>query len=310
MTEVKEAIENTATSPVVEAPAAPAPPVDKPVDASAPASPEKDKASEQAPVAEGPSDDWRVKGANGDDKLLKRLERFNSPADVFKSYVEMEKKLSSAKIRNELPKDATPEQLTAWRKAEGLPLEPKDYDLTLDNGVVIGEDDRPMVDKFLANMHDKNAPPSAVKAALTTYYDLVEEAKQARAKADADAQAASRQELMKEWGPEYQANFNNLQAMLEQAPSSVREKLEGARMADGTPLGYDPDMVRWMAGQARELYPLATIAPGGGSAAYDALKAEMKAIEAKQHTTDYTAADRARYVELVGMEMKHKSRGA
>ena len=64
------------------------------------------------PVAEPPADwnpDWREKIAKGDEKMLKRLSRFASPAALAESYVQVSSKLSQS--RPLLGKDANDEQI-------------------------------------------------------------------------------------------------------------------------------------------------------------------------------------------------------
>ena len=79
--------------------------------------PEGDPAA--TPPVQDWSDDWRSKMAGGDAKEAKRLERFASPKEVFKSYRAFETRLSSGELKSALPKDAKPEQLTAWRAENG-----------------------------------------------------------------------------------------------------------------------------------------------------------------------------------------------
>src|SRR3546814_3644725 len=55
-----------------------------------------------------------------------------------------------------LPIYATPEQIAEWRKEQGIPEKPEDYDLKFDNGLVIGEADKPLVAEFLKASHATN----------------------------------------------------------------------------------------------------------------------------------------------------------
>ena len=81
--------------------------------------PEGDLAA--TPPVQDWSDDWRSKMAGGDAKEAKRLERFASPKEVFKSYRAFETRLSSGELKSAMPKDAKPENLTAWRAENGIP---------------------------------------------------------------------------------------------------------------------------------------------------------------------------------------------
>lgn len=123
-------------APVDPKPADPAPadlaPVDPPAD----------------PVAGDWPEDWRSKAAGGDEKLMKFLERYNSPKAVVGALVDARKLISQGV--NRPPKaDATPEEVAAWRAENGIPEKPDGYEVSLPDGFVIGEADKPVVDSFL-----------------------------------------------------------------------------------------------------------------------------------------------------------------
>ena len=92
-------------------------------------------------------------------KELERLKRFNSPNEVYKSNRELESRMSSGEFKRPLPKDATPEQLSAWRKENGIPEKAEEYfpKIKMKDGLVIGEQDKPYVNKFLESLHGTNA---------------------------------------------------------------------------------------------------------------------------------------------------------
>lgn len=95
-------------------------------------------------------DNWRDMMAGGDEKFRKQLERYQSPADVGKKGRELEAKLSSGEYRRDLPRDATPEQLAEWKRERGLPEGVEGYldNLMLPDGVVLGENDKPVASGF------------------------------------------------------------------------------------------------------------------------------------------------------------------
>src|SRR5688572_23894721 len=90
--------------------------------------------------------DWRQKLAGEDKKTLERLGRMASPADLLKSYRALEQKISAGELKKGLPENATPEQVAEWRREQGLPEKPEGYleNLSLPDGVVLGEADKPM----------------------------------------------------------------------------------------------------------------------------------------------------------------------
>lgn len=254
-------------------------------------------------------DDWRVKLSAGDEKELKRLERFSSPTEVYKAYREIEKKISAGPQKNELPKDATAEQVSAWRKDNGIPETPDGYDTSLKD-IVIGEDDKPLVSEFLKEMHSSNAKPEVVKSALSAYYKIVEQQNIKIQEADEDFKAESLGKLQSEWGADFRKNVNMVANLLATAPEGLAARLESARTPEGHKVGDDPAMMKWFNQLAREVNPAAAVVPNAGSGAAVAMADEKKAIEAKMGTGAYTKADRARYIELVEAEEKMKGRAA
>ena len=274
-----------------------------------PSAPPADQATEVATqaAAHPPVKNWRDEIAGDDAKARAQLERFASPAEVWKSYRALQQKLSSGEVKAALPKDATPEQVTQWRAENGIPDSPEGYDTTLD-GVVIGEQDRPLVGEFLKSMHGVNARPEAVKAALSAYYQLVERQQQAQAEADAQYRQRAEDALRAEWGNDYRTNENIGGNFLSLAPEGLREALSNARLADGSLFKDNPDARRWMAQMGREMNPLGTVVSGSGPMALESAQSEMKAIESKMGTKAYTPADRQRYAELVEATQKHASR--
>lgn len=207
--------------------------------------------------------DWREKMAGGDEKMLSRLQRFTSPDAVGKSYRELETKFSSAKIRTELPANPTPEQIQAYRQENGIPEEPTKYYDGIKN-VVVGEEDRPVVNKFLEKMHAANAPVPVVEAALSAYYAIQEE----QQAADVDAQKLYRSEqeeiLRQAWGnADFRSNLNAIRNTMASMPEGLKEGIESWVDHNGNLLMNNADFLQWIGSVSRELNPAGVVVPGG-----------------------------------------------
>jgi len=252
-------------------------------------------------------DAMNLQGAERD-KELKRLERFASEADIYKSNRELEKKFSSGEVRARLADDATPEQIAEYRKQIGVPETPEGYDTNIE-GVVFGDADKPIIGDFAKAMHAANADPAAVKAGLAWYANHMEQVLAQRAQADHDAEIEVKVELGKEWGQDAKLNFNLINNTLEQYPA-LKEALWQARgeHGQGRYVGYNKGVLQELARLSRELNPAATIIPGG-NANMRGLQDEMAAIEKKMGTSSYTQADRERYTALVEIKEKQSARG-
>ena len=244
-------------------------------------------------------DDWRQELSGGDAKELARLERFNSPKDIFNSYRNIEKKVAAGEYKAALGKDATPEQVAEWRTANGIPAKAEEYYSKLADGLVVGEADKPIVNKILEAMHAKNASPEVVNATLDAYYKNLQEQQASMAEEDKKFASDSEEALRSEWGGDYRGNKNMISNFLDTAPEGLKDRLLGGSLADGRLIKDDPAAQQWLAGMARELNPSATMVPATGAGSIQSLATEQAAIAAKMGTKSYTDADRTRFTEIV-----------
>lgn len=206
--------------------------------------------------------DWRAQMLGEDKGAAKQIERYASPADVWKKVKELEKIVSSGahKTQSALPENATPEQMAEWRQAQGIPESPDGYKPELPNGMVLGEADKPLVDTFAAYVHGKNWSPKQFNEALGWYFEQ-QNALVAQKQADDRIHLSqSRQELQKEWGPEYNRNINVINNTFD---GDVLATIINARGPDGRLNGNNPAVVRFLLDRAIEINPLATLTPAG-----------------------------------------------
>lgn len=245
------------------------PPRDPPAGGPPPADPN---------AGDPPAEDWRSQLSGGDEKLLGFLGRYQSP----KAFVEAAKKdrdAAHAKTAIKLPDNPTDEELAAYRKENGIPEAPEGYLASLPEGLVVGEDDKPFVDQFLAKMHGVNAPPGVTNAALETYYDIVEnQVAELNDKANA-AKNESIETLREEWGPDYKRNLTVMHGYLDTLPEEVANAFRTGKDANGVPLGYNSAVLKWLTAQALENNPVATVVPGAGANQASAIADEMAALQ-------------------------------
>lgn len=249
--------------------------------------------------------DWRKEIAGDNAEWLKTLERFASPKAMFESYQSLRTRLSSGEYKEvkPFPEDGKPEEQAAWRKENGVPEKPEGYyeHLKFDDGLVIGDDDKPVVDDFLKAAHANNFPPDVAKAAVEWYFNQQDAAAEARAQADHDVAQKTVDALRAEWGPEYRTNMNGMKALLETAPAGVKDRLMNARQADGTPVMSDPDTLRFLVGLYRQINPVTTVVPAGDDAAMaKSIDDELAQIK------DVMAKDRKRYNNDPKMQERYR----
>jgi len=258
----------------------PAPPAPSP----SPAAPTPAPPAPTPPAATWP-DEWRKLAAGEDEKVTKLLERYNSPADVAKALRDAQIKISQG-LKTTLKKDATPEELAAWRQENGVPEKPEGYELKFDDGLVIGDDDKPLIDQYVAAMHAQNASPEMVKAGVQTYLKMQQDIVRGREEMDVEHKTATEDTLRQEWGGEYTKNIGGISALFSHAGSGIGDAIMNARGPDGRALLNNPAVVKWLSGHARELgFVAGTTVPAGGDR-MEGMEEEIKQIQAKQFMPD------------------------
>lgn len=302
--------------------------------ASAPAKPIPDT-SVQAPdkpligdgdavdkTAQSPADfpdDWRQRLAKqlgtefgGEEKILKQLERRGSVAEVLKWALNADKKIAKGEFKRPLPENPTDEELSTWRKENQVPEKAEEYSIDIGNGVVFGENDKPVIDDFLAHAHKANMPQPFVKEALAWYHQNQERQQIEQVEFDKTFKNEALQALKEEYGPELKANLNAISTIFANAPEGLYNSILTARTANGEKLGDHPDMIRWLTGLVREVNPMATVVPAGGSV--QGFNDEVASLE-KRMKDDYPGwmndkQAQARLQELYGIQERMQQKRA
>lgn len=263
--------------------------------------------------------DWQDRVSKGDEKRAAVLKRYASPEAVADALIAAQNRIRSGELRPTLPANAKPEELAAWRKDNGIPEKPSDYDLKFDNGIVIGADDKPIIDKFLESAHNANMRPEQVKTAVQWYYQEQERLAEETAQRDEQQRLETVDALNVEWGKDFRRNVNLIHGVLARFPAEVREALEGARLPDGRGLFNHPEVMRGFAALALEVNPAGVLAATGGGDVAQTLKTEIEQIEKWMSAPRKSAEGKkyweddkvqSRYRELIDMRMKMEQRAA
>lgn len=247
-----------------------------------------------------PADDWRARLSGGDEKLLGYLARVPSEKALVERVKRHEDDVKAGKYLKPLPENPTDEELAAWRKQQGVPETPAGYLEALPEGLVVGDDDKPFVEKFAESMFGVNAPPAIVGKAIEAYYGIVEAQAEAEIQAIREAKDRGIEVLRDEWGGDYRRNVNIITSYLSTLPEEVASAIHGGRGADGLPLGSNPAFLRWLAAQAMEANPVATVVPGAGANQASAIADAMAEIEKVMRE------DRGRYNKDEKMQARYR----
>ena len=292
-------------------------------DKPAAASGEPAKGTDAAPAKDdgdaGEIAAWRLAMAGEDKAALKQLERYSSPADVWKKAKALEAKLSSGEFKRALADDASEEEKATWRKENGIPDKPEGYveKITLPKGLVLGEADKPLATEFAAAAAEANLTPAQYSRMVAQYYAIQDKVKVHQEEQDATFHEESVEKLREEWGADYKRNVNAVNNLVAAMPPSLSGRLLSGRTADGRKIANDPEMIAWLSSMARELNPAATLVPAGTSDAGKSVASRIADIETlmKDRNGEYyrgpkSAALQNEYRELITARETMKARAA
>ena len=272
--------------------------------------------------------DWREKIAEhtsaGDkkayEKEMRRLSNIDSPYAVYGSFRNLENTWASRNFIKLPPKEgASDTDVKEFHKALGVPEKPEDYfkDIKLDNGAVIGDADKPVVDGFAAAVHKAGAPPGVVNAALNWYFANQEKAAADLDAADENYKTTAIQALKEEYGPAFNRKRNAIGGLFATAPGgtdlkndkALINRLLGGRTADGRIIGDDPDAVRFLISLALERNPAASVVEDGDQSG-KSIEKEIGEIEQIMRTDRprYNKEFAGRYAELLAVRDKVRAR--
>ena len=279
-----------------------------------------DAATDEKPGSPvSPVSDWRDKFAGEDEKFRKRLDRFPDEGAFVKSYRALETKLSSGEYKRQLPQDAKPEDIAAWRKEAGLPEKPEGYveKLELPKGLVLGESDKPIVAEFAQAALEGNVEPGAFNKMVAQYYAIQDKQKAAQEDADAQYKQTAEDALRGVWeGADYRRNITAVNNMLAGWPEDLRTSILAGRGPDGRKLGDNPNFIRKMAELALEINPGTTLVPGGSDIGkgIETRLGEMNKLIGDRGSDYYrgpnAAALQSEYRDLLTAQARIKSRAA
>lgn len=263
-----------------------------------------------------PDTSWRsFINAEKDPELAKFANRYQSVESLVKAAFNARKMISTGELKRALPEGATPEQVAAWRKEQGLPEKPDGYEPAKIAGHEFGDADKPALDAFRSVAHEANMSPKQFEAATAWYAKAQLAAAEARAETDKTIRAETEETLRAEWGPEFRPTMEMTNRFLDMQLGEVKGAFLQARMPDGTMLGSNPAVVKMLAQLAREADGGVGLMRGDGASAKsdDARLAEIQAwrtgsIEDQRKAT--SPAVMAEEREIIERQLKRQSKAA
>ena len=265
--------------------------------------------SDPTPVVSKWPDDWRELLANGNQQELQRLQRIADPTGLYSSYRNLENRMNTAKpVLSDQP---TPEELAAYRKANGIPETPQGYELVLE-GITLGEDDKFVLDKMFDKFHSANLDPAKVNEVVKGYFEAQEQLAAEKVELEKAYKFENENTLRQDWGGNYVANLSAVKNLLA-GMGEVGDILASAQDSEGRMLFNNADFLKAFANLAYELNPAGTVVPGSTGNQVEAIGSEIANIEAymKSNFHEYhkNTAMKERYRSLLDARSKLHARG-
>ncbi|KRB51969.1 hypothetical protein ASE04_09675 [Rhizobium sp. Root708] len=193
--------------------------------------------------------------AGGDPAIAKQLERYKSIDAISRGFREAYQTAKTAGKATALTDKSTPEEVKAFRAANGIPDDAAAYPGDFREGFKPSDEDKAILGDFKSAMHAKNVPPGAAAAALDWYQDFATAQQQQLdgnlAKVAKETQAS----LRNEWGGEYDGNIAAAeQLMTTHLGAEGFQRMMGLRMTDGSRLQDDAEFVKMMAQIGADYY--------------------------------------------------------
>lgn len=283
-----------ASSPAAAPAAAPAPAIDP---ASAPA----------------PAPDWRTPivdtlGKDYDPKKLGDfLTRVDSVEALAKKAFEQQQLIASGAHKLKAPpgKDASPEVIAEYRKANGIPDTADAYDLTLDNGIVFGDEDASSLD-FIKNVsHELGLNNDQVKQVAAEWHAFKESELDARETADEQFHVEQSAEIEKMWGKDVKVNASRIEQVFKslEGGDEIYDLVMAGRDADGNLIANNAKILDALHQLAFRELPNHTLVEGTGYSG-KSINDRIAEIEKAMGGKGYTNAMAEEYTKLVAKRDK------
>jgi len=220
------------------------------------------------------------------DKHLKQLDRVTDIGSLTKNYFEAQSKIRSGEISSGLPENPTDEQVSAYRLANGVPETAEDYQLSLEEGLVLGDADEAIMGGIYDVAHANNVSSETMSMMTNAMLAGRVAQQEARTSQDGVDKLQTDSQLKEAWGGDYGTNVNMVSGLINQLPDSIKQQFEDARMPDGKAIFNSPEVMVAMADWARKINPAATVVPNSANPV-QTINDEIKSLENRMGDPDW-----------------------
>ncbi len=240
-------------------------------------------------------DDWRTQAlvkagfeAESEDfsKGMKQLERVSDFGVFTKNYLSAQDKIRTGMISTGLPENATEDQISEYREANGVPATAEDYNVQLDDGLVLGEADNRIMGPIFELAHAANISGDTMSAMTNAMLTGRAVEADARLSQDGIDTQQTTSQLKEAWGGDFEVNNNAVKRLVNKLPESVKENFMNARFPDGRAIFNSPEVMVAMAEWERAIDPAGTVVPNSANSV-QAMTDEIAALEARMGDDDW-----------------------
>lgn len=172
------------------------------------------------------------------------LTRYQSVDQALAAVVEREKVIRAGGHKNPLigaapPAADKPDEVKAWREANGVPAEPTGYEIPKAAADAVTDADKPIVSEFFNQAHQSGVPKAAAETAVQLYFGIRDQQIEAEIARDKELETDTAVELKTVWGSEYKGNSN----LATQYAEAVSPGLLDARL-NGIQIRHIPEVMK------------------------------------------------------------------
>ncbi len=243
--------------------------------------------------------------------LKKRLARYKTVEDYMLAGLAAQERISSGEYRKaKLAADASDEEITEWRKENGIPEKPDGYEIPKIAGHKWTEEDTPFIDSFKRVAHDANIDQEQLNR-FTAWYarnlaDQQDTWLEKLAQQDRQDVEALEDELRSELGSEFRPTSKLVQRFLKDSERGVGEFVKEMREArypdeNGNYRRFinHPKLTKFLVGLALETYGDAALIEGDGKGTASNRLKEIEKIRDTDINTYWRQGLDKEYTELV-----------
>lgn len=191
---------------------------------------------------------WREGWAANDEKKLSWAQRYASPQAMLDAAWSAQERIAKGELAKPLPTNPTAEQLTEYRKANGIPEKADGYWDGLPKELRLEEGDKEILAPYLPVMHELNLSPAQASKLIAFRQQEMQRHIDERQVADGELKTKTEDTLRQEWGGEYRAHVNNITGFLRtNFGEEGMDDIMNARTPNGDPLLGSPGVLRSLA---------------------------------------------------------------